>query len=56
MEAKRPSGIHLFNTPFELFAALFSLTTEAYYKGSLHDQLQITAGAEIRREETVKFT
>lgn len=56
MEAKRLSGIHLFNTPFELFAALFALAPKAYYESSLHDQVQVTAGPKIRREKTVKFT
>jgi hypothetical protein len=55
MEANGLSGIYLFNTPFELFPALFTLTPKAYYKSSLHDQLQSTAGPQMRREESVDF-
>ena len=55
MEPKRSSGIHLFNTAFELFPALFTLASKAYYKSSLHDQVQNTAGPKIRREKTVEF-
>ena len=44
MEAKRLPGIHLFNTAFELFLALFSWAPKAYYESSLHDQVQLTAG------------
>ena len=55
VEAKRPSGIHLFDTSFELFMALFALASKAYYKSSLHDQLQLTAGPRIQREKTVEF-
>jgi len=55
VEAKRLSGIYFFNTSFELFLALFTLAPKAYYKSSLHDQVQLTAGPKIRREETVEF-
>ena len=55
MEAKRLSGINLFNTAFELFLALFTLAPKAYYKSSLHDQVQLTASPKIQREETVEF-
>jgi hypothetical protein len=55
VEAKRLSRIYLFNTTFELFLALFNVAPKAYYKCSLHDQLQLTAGPKIRREETVEF-
>ena len=55
MEAKRLSGIHLFNTAFELFMALFALASKAYYKSSLHDQVQLTAAPKIQREKTVEF-
>jgi hypothetical protein len=55
MEAKRLSGIHLFNTAFELFSALFALIAKAYYKSSLHDQIQLTAPAKIQREKSVEF-
>jgi hypothetical protein len=55
MEAKRLSGIHFFYTTFELFLALFTLAPKAYYKSSLHDQIQLTAGLKIRREESVEF-
>ena len=55
MEAKRLSGIHLFNTAFELFAALLALAPKAYYIGSLHDQFQLTARPKMRREESVDF-
>ena len=55
MEAKGLSGIHLFNTAFELFLALFSLPSKANNVSSLHDQSQLTASQKIRREETVEF-
>jgi len=55
MEAKRLSGIHFFNTTFELFTALFALPPKAYYKSSLHDQIQVTAASKIQREESVEF-
>ena len=55
MEAKRLSRIHFFNAIFELFLALFTLAPKAYYKCSLHDQLQSTADKKIRREETVEL-
>ncbi len=55
MEAKRLSGIHFFNTAFELFAALFTLAPKAYYISSLHDQVQITASPKKQREKTVEF-
>jgi len=55
MEAKRLSGIHLFNTAFELLLALFSLAPKAYDESSLHDQVQCTAGPKMRREESVDF-
>jgi hypothetical protein len=55
VEAKRLSGIHLFNASFELFLALFALASKAYYKSSLHDQVQLTAGSKMQREETVEF-
>ena len=55
MEAKRLSGIDFFYTAFELFLALFTLASKAYYKSSLHDQVQLTVGPKIRREETVEF-
>jgi hypothetical protein len=43
MEAKRLPGIHLFNTAFELFLALFARAPKAYYESSLHGQVQLTA-------------
>jgi hypothetical protein len=55
MEPKRLSGIHLFNTAFELLLALFSLAPKAYDESSLHDQVQCTAGPKMRREESVDF-